>query len=36
MIMEKENQNPYKTFELISTLFAIVFCLGMFVKFLFD
>lgn len=33
-----ENENPeqsYKMFELISTLFAIVFCLGMFIKFLF-
>lgn len=34
MIMEKE-KDPYKTFELISTLFAVMFCLGMFVKFLF-
>ena len=33
--MEKENQHPYKMYELISTIFAIVFCLGMFLKFLF-
>jgi hypothetical protein len=32
--MENED-NKYKAFEIISTLFAIVFCAGMFVKFLF-
>lgn len=32
--MENEPHN-YKTFEIISTLFAIAFCAGMFVKFLF-
>lgn len=32
--MENEH-HKYKTFELISTLFAIAFTAGMFVKFLF-
>ena len=32
--MENE-ENKYKTYEIISTLFAIAFTAGMFVKFLF-
>jgi hypothetical protein len=32
--MENEH-NKYKAFEIISTLFALAFCAGMFVKFLF-
>jgi hypothetical protein len=32
---EKKEEPDYKTFELISTLFAIVFCAGLFIKFLF-
>jgi hypothetical protein len=32
--MEKE-QNKYKTYETLSTLFVIAFCMAMFIKFLF-
>jgi len=31
----EENENKHKVFEVISTLFAIAFTAGMFVKFLF-
>jgi hypothetical protein len=32
---EKNSDHPYKVFEIISTLFAIAFTAGMFVKFMF-
>jgi hypothetical protein len=32
---EYENNNKYKVYEIVSTLFAIAFTAGMFVKFLF-
>lgn len=32
---EEQQEHPYRTFEIISTLFAIAFTAGMFIKFLF-
>jgi hypothetical protein len=32
---EIKEEPDYKVFEMISTLFAIVFCVGLFIKFLF-
>jgi hypothetical protein len=31
----QENHKDYKAFEIVSTIFAVLFAVGMFVKFLF-
>jgi hypothetical protein len=33
--MDQNKDHQYKTFEIISTLFAIAFTAGMFIKFMF-